>query len=629
MSARVALRLMPLLRRSRRMTLGIVILAATTASSALGQPQPLTLRLNVDADRDGRISDADAPGKGRATAARGAMVLPNIDDDAGRCPGVWRAQRQQRVTMDEAAACSDAQTPIVDPGGDERDLAPIEVAPIPEATDDTTLVLRLDGVPAGKGRLHFARQQGAAVELRGDQLRRGATVLVEALDIARDAAEWDGTLAVAGVLTRAGESAHDRVVLHVAPVRFASSAADAVTLYASQPRTEAEIRTQASRQEGAWGSGRTRRWLRDALAENRYLRRLDSLATRAVPLHRIASDTPWMQDQFETGIATVPTSHGPNSMRVTIVAQHRVEYGPVSGRNPAIVQLVSRLRAFVAPGRGVIVPPVGPTPPWEGGVTTELDVSGALEATPAVVGAPFGKVLLSDAGKPRHQPTFAVHGGTAALLGAQIQPLVRLPTGWLDVGHVDEVLSFVPAATGRGWALVLSDPAAALRVLAAAARRSPNAMLRPPGLPPVRARAVLDGPIGKTTRAAAARVEEIEATLRSALHLGTDDEAIIRVPVLFRRAPRSLTTPKGEQTGLEGYPANTVNGLHITGRRFLAPAPHGPLVGGVDALQDAARRAFRAKGVRVRFVETSPMPHLHGGELHCTTNAERVFATLG
>ena len=73
---------MPSLRRGALVVvcLTVSMLAATgTAATAT------RLDLRVDANRDGRVTAADEPGKRTATLAAGALVLPNLDDDAGRC----------------------------------------------------------------------------------------------------------------------------------------------------------------------------------------------------------------------------------------------------------------------------------------------------------------------------------------------------------------------------------------------------------------------------------------------------------------------------------------------------------------------------------------------------------------
>jgi len=598
-----------------------LVVAAFGSSSAFAS----SLVLLVDANRDGALTASDTPLKDVASVASGALVLPNVDDDASRCRGVWRRQRSQRVTMDEVSACSDAQTAVIDGAGDQKDLAPIRVAPIPGVSDDATAVISLDPVSIPYGGLHLGTQTGSRIELGATQLRAGATILVEALDIERDPTRWDGRLGVAGTVRDGTAVQSDHVRLHVAPVVFPSGATDALRLFAARPPSTHMIKKSVGAGVAARGSTRQakrrrRDQIRYELAERRYLQRLRAIVPGRVPLERMDVRDHWVQDQFETGFASVPTPTGVQTMRVTLLAPGGVEFGRVSGRNPAVAELTAKLRTLAGPDRGVVTPPTGDQP----SNATWWDVSGALEATPEVPGAPAGKLLLASHGRAAQQGSLLVRDGTPILLGAQAQPVVRLPLDWLAVGHVDEVLSFVKANTRRGWALVLSDPELGLRLLRRTALRNGDATLGGPGEPGHSAQAALTGAVGRATQRAARRMRLIERALRTALSLAEGD--IIRIPALFRTAPANPVLQGADKhRGLEGFPANTVNGLHVDGREFFAPDPHGPVIAGVDAFRAATRRAFTQKGVRVQFVDTLPAPHLHGGELHCTTNAERTI----
>ena len=76
------------------------------------------------------MTAADEPGKRTATLAAGALVLPNLDDDAGRCPAYWRRLLKAKVTLNALIDCSDAATPGVDGPADRADMAPLDVMPI-------------------------------------------------------------------------------------------------------------------------------------------------------------------------------------------------------------------------------------------------------------------------------------------------------------------------------------------------------------------------------------------------------------------------------------------------------------------------------------------------------------------
>ncbi|MBE1536792.1 hypothetical protein H4W34_006625 [Actinomadura algeriensis] len=77
--------------------------------------------LRADTDRDGRLSPADDAGRGAWTARRGAIMLPNLDDDTARCPTTGKGGG--RLTDAALAACDDAADSVVNGAADVADLA--------------------------------------------------------------------------------------------------------------------------------------------------------------------------------------------------------------------------------------------------------------------------------------------------------------------------------------------------------------------------------------------------------------------------------------------------------------------------------------------------------------------------
>ena len=190
--------------------------------------------------------------------------------------------------------------------------------------------------------------------------------------------------------------------------------------------------------------------------------------------------------------AAVPRATSPGgiqSMQVALADEPTIQFGELSARNPAVVHLMSELRTYVGPGRGALMPRLGALTDGR----PEFDASGALEATPPVPGAPAGRILLSAPPKGRDQ--------FAAMLRAQAPAGRRAPRPvarhWTR--RRDRVLR-VPAATPRGWALVLADPALALRLTRHDKRIPPS--------------------IHTATQQAATHMVTVERTLRRALGLG-------------------------------------------------------------------------------------------------------------
>ncbi|MCX7805329.1 MAG: protein-arginine deiminase domain-containing protein [Planctomycetota bacterium] len=125
--------------------------------------------------------------------------------------------------------------------------------------------------------------------------------------------------------------------------------------------------------------------------------------------------------------------------------------------------------------------------PAEGG---RFDRGGAIMASPPVPGFPFGRLLVARHAHPAIKDFFRAQNVQAGRRGE----LIELDTSWLKVGHVDEIVNFLPdpgdgrssdasgtaAGIGNrgsgagGFMLVLADPAEGLRLLAAAGKSAPG-----------------------------------------------------------------------------------------------------------------------------------------------------------
>jgi hypothetical protein len=98
---------------------------------------------------------------------------------------------------------------------------------------------------------------------------------------------------------------------------------------------------------------------------------------------------------------------------------------------------------------------------------------GNVESTPPVPGAPFGKIILGN-----HRFEYEDDDGeilTQELMDPDLlrvfakqkkQPIVEINTGWLSVGHVDEMMSVVPHGNARsGFSILHASSDVAMRIL--------------------------------------------------------------------------------------------------------------------------------------------------------------------
>jgi len=343
-----------------------------------------------------------------------------------------------------------------------------------------------------------------------------------------------------------------------------------------------------------------------------------SLAASGAPVRNVAGSARWWQDVwwqdlFEPAVASMPTGHGVQTMRVAIRSANiwdvpgpadsevrtprpagRLLFRDVRGPDTAVVQQLSD------DGRDA--------------VTDLRNATGNIESLPPYDGYPRGRLVYgsSPTADLRPDPSFI------RLLTAQgQQPPVVVDTSWLLVGHADETMHVVRADNDRGWTLMVADPRQAVDLLRSAKTSGAGdarlfAGTSAPHKPAVD-ELLSSESIMTDNEVAADHIDGQLETMLDATGLRADE--LVRVPVLYHRPPRfpmfMALSP--------GIP----NGLSVDARTFAAPDPHGPEVKGRDLFRDATERALRANGVRVRWVADLQWAHFGGGEVHCTTNAWR------
>ena len=237
------------------------------------------------------------------------------------------------------------------------------------------------------------------------------------------------------------------------------------------------------------------------------------------------------------------------------------------------------------------------------------DWYGNIEATPPHTDRqgrrfPYGRVITG-----KHDG-FTMHPGVLKFLEAQgVQwPPIVVDTSWLVIGHIDEVVNFVPAQSKAGFKVLLPSPKAAREMLE---------KLLAKGLAEEPVFAATDDEmtlrelrmkIAQTTENLG--IDEVVARLREQLkmELNLEDSDFVMVPALF-------------QGGLAVIP-NAVNSVVVNGH-LLVPKPLGPRVNEKDMFEQAIRAALAGCDVRVDFIDSWNAYHASGGEIHCGTNTFR------
>lgn len=547
--------------------------------------------LRADSNRDGKVSfddDSDA-NKVDWNDKVGAVLLANIDDDNQRC--------HYTENDDKVALCNDAADDVINGEDDLLDLARLKTRPVPKLEDGTTGTASVDGEMArlfyksGANATDFT-VVGADTVFTTEQIRTGIELAIEAKDIVRDKAVWDGFVDVHFTInTKLGPST-DTVHMRVAPV---------LTYHHLEPAEEIWIsNTQRP------GNTLTRLGLGQAAKD----------AGLAKPTE-IDDNDPWAQDFFETAYMSMPAEGGAQHV-VRVNYRSANVYEPEKKDNPLrpAGTVVFRLR-------GKDVAGVQQFDIKHDQEMDSLNSFGNLETAPPHtangVFYPFGRVVRGET------KSFFPDKAFETMIESQgQQPPIYIDTSWLLVGHVDETISFVKAPTPRGWKLLVNDARMAKKMLEdqVAAGHGDVMMFvgkfwvdmdteesRPAD---ISIQDVLANTLVMQASAeAATEVDGQLAVLKKELALADDE--IIKVPFLH-------TTISG---GSAAYQPGTVNGIYLSDTHFASPDPHGPQIDGKDIFQEALRAPLAELGITTHFVEDWDEYHVGVGEVHCGSNATR------
>lgn len=550
--------------------------------------------LRADVNRDGIVKtegSADDTGEEDWSARAGAVFLANLDDDERRCDPTGLTDR-------ELPGCNDAADGRVNGPEDELDLARLVARVCPGTSGAVGGSLTVE--PTGRARL-FKRVQERydlyepGSSLTTTELRQGVHFGLEGLDVVRDLAEWDGHVRVTLTVDTSSGAQTDTVDFRVAPVMLSH--------HLQLPEQVHAIAVPAP------GSEAYRRDLRAAVEAAKVPHGLTLFEPRA--------GDQWAQDHYETGWTSLPAVGGPHLLGVALRSPH-VDYfdDAESPLREAGRVVFEELRELGLGGIQAYLP---------GGTEDQqtLNSLGNLETVPPYSHAgevyPLGRMIMGST------PEFHPDERFVTLLEAQqVQPLIKVDTSWLSVGHVDETMSFVKADTPRGWALVLADPRAAKERLERARDDGyGDAVLfegmqwldledfTPLAAETTIARVLADPEVMAASAEAAVEIDAQLEVLRA--ETGITEDEIIRVPALHFR----------EVGATVAYDPATVN-LTVLGDADIAvAAPHGPRIDGQDLFQEDIVEIFSARGIRVHFVEDWDTFHRLNGDVHCGNNMIR------
>ncbi len=555
-----------------------------------GQTPPCPIAvvdLRVDNNRNGTIDLADPSedaGENTWDATHGAVLLANIDDDAGTCA--------KTGTDAQLAACNDAADTIVNGNDDLLDLARITALPWPSANSAASGSVSV--ASPGSNYVRLFKKSGGAWQLytpgavfTANELKTGVELAIEAKDFVRDSAVWSGfvdlTLNVNGGNVMGGS---DTVRMRVAPVVFRHHLDEASTYYVTSFNSTS---SQLFRADLA-----------------------DAAGAAAVPVHELVESDQWTQDFFETAYMAMPSVGGKRTIHVNFRSANYT-----SGK------LRTAGRAVFTTLRGKDVGGAVVYDPNHADSMDTLNSFGNTETIPPYTSNgqswPLGRVLRGS-----HASFYPDKSFDKMITSNAAQGLVTIDTSWLLVGHVDETLSFVKANSPRGWVMLANDATLAKQMLEQQQKLGNGSKKMFVGkywsnnvsAETTIAAVLADPDIMNESAWGAVKVGEQLAALKK--ETGLLDTEIVDVPFLH-------WTQSGYSVA---YNPGTVNGIYLSDSVFATPDPHGPIVNNADIFKAQLTTALAPYGVTVYWIENWDLYHRLLGEVHCGTNATRVVPQL-
>ncbi len=585
--------------------------------------------LVVDANRDGvaDLANADDQAHGNEwTADFGASYLANLDDDDGD-------------------KIEDVLDTVINGSDDELDLAPINMAAWPDAPDGYVGVLQLDfpekvrlwkngangwEIVAGVNNdcvptfLSCTGQDDTCSDttakagiLTAAELRTGVKLAIEGRDFRRDDT-WDGNIHVTmwvgqgtdvkakAIPTKDHPDGKDTVLLHVAPwiqngnltpfdeVRsanyFTPFTADLTAALGPNGANVKYTQYKNGSSNGAWNDA-------------------------------------WTQDYYQTAWTAIPM--GKDAGGKTLIHGMRVvnarpwgRYTSADNKCQAKLLPITWLRAnYLSKDKAVIAIYLAPD------TGSSFDSHGNHDLLPPYQNGqdkfPIGRIIHGSGILPETHAFYNAQGPQS--------PALEVTTDWLLVGHVDEVLSYVPAKTDRGWKLLIAANNLSKQMLQKLADDGHGDALLFDGkntydgatnnmIPAAKSvtATLNDSDLMLWSQQAQASADGVRQQVKDAT--GLTDAEIIEMPFLTEEV----------DGGKIAWQPGTANML-VVGNTMEIPNPFGPKIGGVDVfakdLQDRLGTALNAlgtdgNGMKVNLIDDFESYHINEGEVHCGTNPE-------
>uniref|UniRef100_A0A7M4FHW5 protein-arginine deiminase n=1 Tax=Crocodylus porosus TaxID=8502 RepID=A0A7M4FHW5_CROPO len=246
-----------------------------------------------------------------------------------------------------------------------------------------------------------------------------------------------------------------------------------------------------------------------------------------------------------------------------------------------------------------------------------LDSFGNLDVSPPVMVQgkeyPLGRILIGS--------FFPRSGGRRMakvirdfLYAQVVQAPVEVYSDWLNVGHVDEFLTFVPASDRKGFRLLLASPRACYQLFEEKQQQGHGDAAQFTGLAGMAIITIDEILANETLRRSNRYAQNCIDWNRKILkqQLGLSEEDIIDIPQLFVL----------RDSYADSFFPDLVN-LVVLGTHLGIPKPFGPIVDGQCCLEEKVRSLLEPLGLTCTFINDFFSYFELAGDVHCGTNVLR------
>jgi protein-arginine deiminase len=554
------------------------------------EPGGIVADLRADTNRDGVVSfegKGDDEGEDVWDAKHGAVFLANIDDDEVAC--------NPNLDDTQVANCNDADDDEVNGADDALDLARLKTKPwaaVPKGASGSISWTANEHVRLFKVKGSSFTLVESGTKLTESDLKSGIELAIEGKDIVRDPAVWDGYVDVTLEVDAEGNSKSDKVRMRAAPLLVYHHLLPAEQTWVSASQNQGNLAMRAD------------------LAE--------ALSAAGLPqVNGVNTNDSWNQDYFETGFMSMPGPGGKQHVIRVNIRSANIYNDSATNPLRTAGRVVWRLRGKDTAG----VQEFKPARTRQEQNNDSLNSFGNLETIPPHTfngkSYPLGRIIQG------HTSTVYPDKAFTKMMEAQkVQPPVYVDTSWLVVGHIDETVSFVKANTPRGWVMLANDAPMAKNMFQTRSNAGQGNTSLHVGKywassgGNASAQVTINQVLSDTDVMAASAEAAVEVAAQIAIikqETGLTDAEIVKIPFLHE----SLN---GESVA---YQPGMVNGIYISDTRFVAPDPHGPIIGGQDIFKQAMSSALAPFNITVHFAEDWDTYHRQLGEVHCGTNTTR------